>query len=236
MSQAYYPPPPAKPSSDMNIFGLIGLILSVLGFMTLIAAPIGLIFSLIGMRHEQKGLAIAGVIVGIFSTLYAATIAFIMFMYFGMIGTMCCFAANMVKEQSAQEQAAKAAVAPLLNKTPAEIEIHGLSIPPFNSSTQASGEAVYTDDAGARKVVDFTATFDKSSGTWTATNATLDSEPRDWVEFDFEDDGDDEDAEDETGDEESPEESPDENGNTGTVTTGDNQPINADAEATPGTP
>lgn len=201
-------PPPSTPTSETNTYGLIGLILSIMGFMTIIAAPIGLILSLIGLKHPQKGLAIAGTIVGIISTLYAAVITFIFVVYFGAIGAMCCFAASAVKEQQAQEQAAKAAVAPLLNKAESDIAIHGLSIPPFTSSQTASGQAVYTDDAGAKKVVDFTATFDKSSGSWTATGATIDSDPRDWVEFEdydsdeWEDDSSDDDSSDEMSDEE----------------------------------
>ena len=118
-------------------------------------------------------------------------------------------------------------------------------VPTFETGAQqASGEAIYTDDAGAKKVVDFSATFEKVGGAWQVTNATIDSEPRDWVEFDVDDyDSDDEDAEsdtDEDGSEgESVDESPvDDDGNSGTVTTGDNEPINidSDAEAAPTTP
>ena len=84
MSQAYPQQPP--PKSDTNVMGLIGLIMSIVGFFTLISAPIGLILSLFGLRHPQKGMAIAGVVVGIISTLYAAVIAAIMLMYFGTLG------------------------------------------------------------------------------------------------------------------------------------------------------
>jgi hypothetical protein len=230
LSQAH---PPQSPKSDTNVMGLIGMIMSIMGFVTLISAPIGLVLSLFGLRHPQKGMAIAGVIVGILSTAYAAVIGLIMLTYFGTIGACCCVAIGAAREQQAQEQAAKAAVAPLLNRTADQIEIEGMYVPSFESGAQdASGEAVYTDDAGAKKVVDFSATFEKVDGAWQVTNVTIDSEPRDWVEFDFEDDSDsDEDAADETGDAGSSEVSPDENGNTGPVTTEDNQSINVGVES-----
>jgi hypothetical protein len=223
-----YPAPQKPASSDLNTMGLIGLILSIMGFMTIIAAPIGLIFSLMGLKHPQKGLAIAGTIVGIISTLYAAVIAIIMLMYFGTIGACCCVAIGAAREQQAQEQAAKTVVAPLLNRTADQIDIEGLHVPSFESGAQqASGRAVYTDDAGVKKEVDFSATFEKVDGTWQATDATIDSEPRDWVDYSADGDFDSDDWEDES----SEDASSDDDGNDGTVTTGDNEPINIDSES-----
>lgn len=59
------PGPMAGERPAGNPAGTVGLILAILGPL----APIGVIVSLMGLRREPKGLAIAGVIVGILMTL-----------------------------------------------------------------------------------------------------------------------------------------------------------------------
>ena len=50
--------------------GVAGFVVSLVGFTSLgLLSPIGLILSIIGMRREPKGLAIAGLVVGIVGTI-----------------------------------------------------------------------------------------------------------------------------------------------------------------------
>jgi hypothetical protein len=69
-----YPQPPVNPylasgygarAPQENTLGLVGFIVSLLSFVVCpLAAPIGLILSLMALRREPKGFAIAGAIVG----------------------------------------------------------------------------------------------------------------------------------------------------------------------------
>jgi hypothetical protein len=57
------PPPSREPPS--NAIGLAGFVVSLVGIISCGAlSPIGLILSLIGLRKEPKGLAVAGTIIG----------------------------------------------------------------------------------------------------------------------------------------------------------------------------
>jgi hypothetical protein len=60
----YYQPP------QENTLGLVGFIASIIGLFFCIAAPIGLIISLLGLRQQPKGFAIAGSIIGGITTLF----------------------------------------------------------------------------------------------------------------------------------------------------------------------
>ena len=54
------------PSRETNRLGVLGFVISVIGFLTCgFASPIGLILSFIGMFFEPRGLAIAGFILGV---------------------------------------------------------------------------------------------------------------------------------------------------------------------------
>ena len=57
------PPPPREPPS--NAIGVAGFVVSLVGIISCGAlSPIGLILSLVGLRKEPKGLAVAGTIIG----------------------------------------------------------------------------------------------------------------------------------------------------------------------------
>ena len=60
----FHQPPPAPPAPT-NPLGLAGFIVSLVGFVSGgCLAPIGLIISLIALRQEPRGFAIAGAIIG----------------------------------------------------------------------------------------------------------------------------------------------------------------------------
>jgi hypothetical protein len=66
----YYQPP------QENTLGLVGFIASLIGLFFCVAAPVGLIISLMGLRQHPKGFAIAGTIIGGVTTLlYLAVLA-----------------------------------------------------------------------------------------------------------------------------------------------------------------
>ena len=61
------PPTPGAPPPS-NTMGIVGLVLGCCSFATCgLLAPLGIVFSGIGMRREPRGLAIAGLIISIFS-------------------------------------------------------------------------------------------------------------------------------------------------------------------------
>ena len=60
----YYQPP------QENTLGLVGFIASLIGLFFCVAAPVGLIISLMGLRQQPKGFAIAGTIIGGVTTLF----------------------------------------------------------------------------------------------------------------------------------------------------------------------
>jgi len=66
----YYQPP------QENTLGLLGFVTSLIGLFFCMAAPIGLILSLMALRQQPKGFAIAGTIIGGITTLlYLAILA-----------------------------------------------------------------------------------------------------------------------------------------------------------------
>ncbi len=187
MGEPYYPAPPGPPPqsqpapADTNTLGLIGLILSIMGFMTPITAPVGLVLSIMGMKHPQQGVAVAGLIVGIFSTLYAAAIAMVMLFYFGAIGACCLCGSLGAWQQSSQQQAARTAVATELGKSTSAIRIEKFSTTGLGQDTDATGTAVYTASDGRRTAVDFRCWLRKFDGQWEATEMEIASEPYEWT-------------------------------------------------------
>ena len=96
---AAYAAPQPQPQ---NTWGLIGLILSVIGLIGScgLLSPIGLILSTIGLFKEPRGMAIAGFIVGLIGTLFLALVGFAFIMMFlAMIGLVSATAT--VFEQAA---------------------------------------------------------------------------------------------------------------------------------------
>jgi hypothetical protein len=78
MSNPYanpYPAPTYPPKVEENTLGLIGFILSLAGLFLCVAAPIGLILSLMGLRRDPKGFALAGTIIGGITTVFYGIIA-----------------------------------------------------------------------------------------------------------------------------------------------------------------
>jgi hypothetical protein len=80
-----YPPAKPGPAAQENTLGLVGFVLSLLGLFMCVAAPIGLILSLVGLRQEPKTLAVAGTVVGGIMTLFYGILALL---YGAMILTM----------------------------------------------------------------------------------------------------------------------------------------------------
>jgi hypothetical protein len=77
-------------SPPTNAFGLVGFILSLAGFVFGgLLCPLGLIFSVIGMKREPKGFAIAGLVIGIIGTVFllfmVVYVVFIIFMIGGVV-------------------------------------------------------------------------------------------------------------------------------------------------------
>jgi hypothetical protein len=72
MSNPYSSPqaPQYYQSPQENTLGLVGFIASLVGLFFCVAAPIGLILSLMGLRQQPKGFAIAGAIIGGITTLF----------------------------------------------------------------------------------------------------------------------------------------------------------------------
>ncbi len=69
-----YQPPAVKQSNGM---GLAGFIVSLLGVISCgLLGPVGLILSIIGMRKEPRGFAIAGLVLGIIGSLWIVFILF----------------------------------------------------------------------------------------------------------------------------------------------------------------
>lgn len=72
MTQPPTPPSyPTQPPASKNTLGLVGFIVSLVGSLGCgLGAPIGLIISLIALRRQPKGFAIAGMIIGILGSIY----------------------------------------------------------------------------------------------------------------------------------------------------------------------
>ena len=79
MSNPYTPstqPGYQQPAKEENTIAVIGFIFAIISFTGIcIAAPIGLILSIIGLRKEPRGLAIAGFIISGITTLFYGFIA-----------------------------------------------------------------------------------------------------------------------------------------------------------------
>jgi len=79
----YQAPPPGMAPQPTNGMGVAGFIISLCGLACAIGFPIGLILSLIGLRREPKGFAIAGTIIGAIGTAGLLIVALI---YGAMLG------------------------------------------------------------------------------------------------------------------------------------------------------
>ncbi|MCA9269997.1 MAG: hypothetical protein KDA41_16060 [Planctomycetales bacterium] len=175
-------PYPSQPE-PFNTMGLVGLLLSIFGFFSLITAPIGLIVSCMGLKHEPKVLGILGIIIGSISTLYAATAAAFMFLYFGTIAMCCCFGGTVAWQAMAQDKAISEALAGELNRPAEQISIRQAErSPPMSDDMTVDGTAVYTDDDGTRTGVDFHCQVIKVDGAWEVHDLTITSEPYEWIE------------------------------------------------------
>ncbi len=96
-----YPPAKLGPAPQENALGLLGFVLSLVGLFMCVAAPIGLILSLAGLRREPKALAIAGTVIGGITTAFYGVVAAI---YGAMILTMiaACIGIGVVAHPFAQ--------------------------------------------------------------------------------------------------------------------------------------
>ena len=66
-SNVQYTPPPPSPGNGM---GTAGFIVSLVGYLACgLLCPIGVVLSVMGLRREPKGLAIAGLIIGILGSI-----------------------------------------------------------------------------------------------------------------------------------------------------------------------
>ena len=181
------PLPPKPAESDTNIWGIVGLIMGLFGFFTWITAPVGLVMSYIGLKHPRNGIAIAGLIVSIFSTLYALTAVVILVLWFGAIATMCgsgCFCLGLASDEMALQRAVQDEAAVKLQLQSYEVEIRNLtSNPPFGTDSRSfDGTAVYTDENGQKVAVDISGDVEKVDGQWEVTNLNIDSEPYEWID------------------------------------------------------
>jgi hypothetical protein len=73
--ESYPPPPPPPPPlrSQTNGLGIAGFVVSLVGFVTCgVISPIALILSLIALKKEPRGFAIAGTVIGGLGTLLLA--------------------------------------------------------------------------------------------------------------------------------------------------------------------
>lgn len=71
--ESYPPPPPSPPppppQSQTNGLGIAGFVVSLVGIFTCVLCPVGLILSLIALKNQPKGFAIAGTVIGGIGTL-----------------------------------------------------------------------------------------------------------------------------------------------------------------------
>lgn len=192
-------PGPAPASAPANMWGIFGLILSILaagcgvtGFCTygvtsaigLVLGVLGLIFSFIGMRHPAKGIAIGGVVVGIIGTI----ISLIGTLILGAFGLCCGGMFYLAAEQAAMKNAVEPIVAERMEMDRSQIRIEEFKTgSPFESGArQVSGTAVYTDDEGKELGVDFMADMEKIDGKWQGSNVQITGEPYEWIDPDLE--------------------------------------------------
>lgn len=102
----YQPPPTgpiAMPVQQTNPAGLAGFIISLCGFITCVCFPIGLIVSLVGLKSEPKGLAIAGTVIGAIGTVLVVIIIAV----YGVAITACigtCIGIGAATQQTIMQQ------------------------------------------------------------------------------------------------------------------------------------
>ena len=82
--ESYPPPPPPPPplTSQTNGLGIGGFVVSLVGILTCgVISPIALILSLVALRRQPRGFAIAGTVIGGVGTLMVAgfAVAFLAF-------------------------------------------------------------------------------------------------------------------------------------------------------------
>jgi hypothetical protein len=84
--QPAYTPPPVSPPASSNGLGVAGLIVSIVGWLTCgLLCPIGVLLSFFGLFKRPRGLAIAGLIIGIAGSLFLVVFGFaVVAGYFGM--------------------------------------------------------------------------------------------------------------------------------------------------------
>src|SRR5688572_31071314 len=83
--QPAYTPPPVAPPASSNGLGVAGLIVSIVGWLTCgLLCPIGVLLSLFGLFKRPRGLAIAGLVVGLAGSLFLVVFGFaVVAGYFG---------------------------------------------------------------------------------------------------------------------------------------------------------
>lgn len=179
-------PYPPKPESDTNIMGVLGLILGLFGFFTMIAAPIGLVLSFKGLKHPQSGIAVAGLIVSIISTIWAAVWLGFLILYFGIFALFCggmCFGISAAGNEAALRSAAETAIAQELEMQSWEITVRDFSSdPPFSDTRTFTGTAIYTDDQFNEMAVDFYGDAEKVDDQWEINDIQLQGEPYEWAD------------------------------------------------------
>ena len=182
-----HPQHPKSSDSDANIWGIIGLIMGLFGFFTYITAPVGLVMSYMGMKHPRNGIAIAGLVVSIISTIYAIVVVVILVVWFGVIAAMCgssCFCLGLASDEMALQRAVQDRVAEELELSSFEVRINGFSSsPPFSGDEKTfTGTAVYSDDSGTEMAIDFSGDAEKVDGQWEVNSLILEGEPYEWFE------------------------------------------------------
>ena len=179
--------PPQPPESDTNIMGILGLVLGMFGFVTTITAPIGLVMSYMGLKHPKNGIAIAGLIVSIISTIYALTVIAVVVLWFGAVAAMCggCgMCMGLAGDEMALQAEVRRQVATELEMQSYEVEIESYyADPPFSGDSKTiTGTAVYTDETGTAMAIDFTADANKVDGEWEVSNVVFEGEPYEWID------------------------------------------------------
>ncbi len=186
-SQTPHPVPPKPAPPDTNIWGLFGLLLGLIGFFLWIAAPVGLVMSYLGLKHPNNGLAIAGLIVSIISTIWAAIILGFLLLYFGMWAAMCgsciCLGMSAATDTLALENEVRTQVAEELELHSFEVVTHDFATEPVTGDDRwFSGTAVYDEESPQPKAIDFSGDAQKVNGTWQIISLQFQGEPYDWVE------------------------------------------------------